>query len=107
MKARGDATLRGCEKRIYYVKNTGSELFEEAYLVLKRKDSGGSSAPRGLGYAELEREAARILNSAAIHPERTLKAQNKTARLRAFLAGAAFSLLLSLAVAGVCLIFAV
>ena len=28
--------MRGCERRIYHVKNAGSPLFEEAYLILRQ-----------------------------------------------------------------------
>lgn len=27
--------MRGCQKRVIYMKNTGSEVFEEAYFVVK------------------------------------------------------------------------
>ena len=36
--------VRGCEKRIYHVKNTESELFDEAYFILK---VGGKSHASG------------------------------------------------------------
>ena len=28
--------MRGCEKRVIYLKNTGSDLFDEAYFVVSR-----------------------------------------------------------------------
>ena len=28
--------MKGCQKRVIYLKNTGSELFEEAYFVVSR-----------------------------------------------------------------------
>lgn len=31
-------TMRGCEKRVIYMKNTGSDCFEEAYFVVKDKE---------------------------------------------------------------------
>ena len=39
--------MRGCERRIYYVKNAQSPYFEEAYLVLRpggMKRSGGEGS---------------------------------------------------------------
>ena len=29
--------MRGCEKKVVYLKNTGSALFEEAYFILKER----------------------------------------------------------------------
>ncbi len=51
--------VRGCEKRIYHVKNTESEIFDEAYFILKVGGRKSSAGPR-----ELEKEAMRIVNGA-------------------------------------------
>ena len=29
--------MRGCQKKVIYIKNTGSDVFEEAYFVVKEK----------------------------------------------------------------------
>lgn len=54
--------LRGCQKRIYHIKNlgqVGGAYFEEAYLVLK------NNAPEfGHGSADLAAEADRIIHEA-------------------------------------------
>lgn len=66
--------LRGCQKRIYYMKNTGSKYFEEVYLILK------NDAPEGkkpFASCELSRdlasEADRIVRDACNYfaPPRT------------------------------------
>lgn len=57
--------LRGCQKRIYYMKNPGSKYFEEAYLILK-KDAPQSKNP-ALSYdfsRDLASEADRIVRDA-------------------------------------------
>ena len=56
--------LRGCERRIYYVKNAQSPYFEEAYLVLRpggMKRSGGE----GSDAKTLAEEAERIIRESA------------------------------------------
>lgn len=52
--------VKGCQRKIYYLKNTGSKYFEEAYLVLKREESGKAQASQ----TELSREAERIIKEA-------------------------------------------
>lgn len=58
--------LRGCEKRVVYVKNTGDELFEEAYFFLKAGVSDAASP------TELWRAAEKIVNESLIGGERDL-----------------------------------
>ena len=52
--------VKGCQRKIYYLKNTGSKYFEEAYLVLKREENGKAQASQ----TELSREAERIIKEA-------------------------------------------
>ena len=52
--------IKGCQKKIYYLKNPGSKYFEEAYLVLKRDGDGKTEANQ----TELSREAERIIKEA-------------------------------------------
>lgn len=47
--------MRGYQKKIIFLKNTGSSLFEEAYFVLKNEGEGNSS------HATLVKEANRII----------------------------------------------
>ncbi|MBO7302740.1 MAG: hypothetical protein J6U68_00970 [Clostridia bacterium] len=35
--------MRGCQKKVIYIKNTGSDCFEEAYFVVKDEAYGISS----------------------------------------------------------------
>ena len=76
--------VRGCEKRIYYVKNPESEMFDEAYLILRRGVKSSTQAP-----GELELEAMRILrgsDKASYQPVR-----KRYENMKAFFAGAAMS----------------
>ncbi len=79
--------IRGCEKRIYYLKNTDSELFDEAYLILRRGVGASCATPR-----ELEREAMRIVRGG--DDERRVPTVGTGGRLRAFILGAALSALI-------------
>lgn len=47
--------MRGYQKRVIYMKNTGSELFEEAYFVVKEESS--ATRPEN----EIVKEANRII----------------------------------------------
>ncbi len=77
--------VRGCEKRIYHIKNPESDIFDEAYFVLRRRTSGRNATP-----GEIEREAKRIVresyrDSGSASVKRSLK--------KAFFAGAGLSAL--------------
>lgn len=47
---------KGCEKRMIMLKNTGSELFEEAYFILNNKKSSSVS------HNDMIKEANRIIS---------------------------------------------
>ncbi len=49
--------IKGCQKKIVFIKDTGSELFDEAYLVMKPKAQGAKEN-------DVLKEAHRILNEA-------------------------------------------
>ena len=49
--------VRGCQKRIIYLKNTGSEVFDEAYFVVNDKALG-----YGIAECDMVKEANRILD---------------------------------------------
>ena len=84
--------VRGCEKRIYYVKNPDSEIFDEAYLILRRQEKGKRISPR-----DIEREAMRILSSAEGTGNAPRERRDRR-QLKAFLAGALLSALTILAI---------
>ena len=48
--------LRGCQKKVIFLKNTGNQLFEEAYFVIKPEFEGVSEF-------EIISEATKIANS--------------------------------------------
>ena len=52
--------MRGYQKRVVFLKNTGSSLFEEAYFVI-RSDKGEKSHPEGLKKNDFLEEANRII----------------------------------------------
>lgn len=79
--------LRGCQKRIYYMKNPGSRYFEEAYLVLKKdipESRTNTVSP------DLASEADRIVRDACDYFSPTPK-HNYIGRAAAFALGAASS----------------
>lgn len=53
--------VRGCQKRIYYIKDPRSALFAEAYFVLKN-DNKTLLSETSLSERELAVEAERIVN---------------------------------------------
>ena len=48
--------MRGCQKRVIFLKNTGSALFEEAYFVMRSDEMA-----EGRTEADMISEAARII----------------------------------------------
>ena len=49
--------VRGCQKKIIYLKSTGSEIFDEAYFVVRDK-----TPEEKQGECDMVQEANRILN---------------------------------------------
>ena len=80
--------VRGCEKRIYYVKNTGGDIFDEAYLVMRPRGGRGPASQR-----EIELEAQRIV-SGALSLSGSGRDNARLGRIRAFVAGAVASAVL-------------
>ena len=76
--------MRASEKRILYVRDTGSRWFEEAYFVLRR----GASEADGSA-SDMAREAQRLVADGLNgYPHAKRRAQRR-ARLLCFLCGAA------------------
>ncbi|MBQ8747660.1 MAG: hypothetical protein IJZ08_07340 [Clostridia bacterium] len=88
--------MRGSEKRIIYVKDTGSKLFEEAYFVLRRGVSEGETP---LSEDDMVREASRIVEEGNVcYPASARKSRRSQAVTLFFSgAGAAIALLGTLA----------
>lgn len=49
--------MKGCQRSVIYLKNTGSDLFDEAYFVVSRE---GECA--GVGQSDMIYEANRIID---------------------------------------------
>ena len=58
---------KGCEKRMIMLKNTGSDLFEEAYFILNNKRSAQAST------YDMIKEANRIVADNNIIPKKEEK----------------------------------
>ncbi len=61
---------KGCEKRMIMIKNTGSELFEEAYFILNNKKAQNTSR------TDMVKEANRIISENSIIPQSKEKQKN-------------------------------
>ena len=53
---RGEGMVRGTEKRVIYLKHTGSELIEEAFFLVKDQEEGDL-----IRESDIVKEASRIL----------------------------------------------
>ena len=49
--------IKGCKKNVVYVKNTGSEMFDEAYFIVSEK--GGEKRATE---SDMVREAGRLIS---------------------------------------------
>jgi hypothetical protein len=49
--------IKGCRKNVVYVRNTGSEMFDEAYFIVSEKGSGVKATE-----SDMVREAGRIIS---------------------------------------------
>lgn len=82
--------MRGCQKRVIYMKNTGSRHFEGAYFVLRQNAEEVSDT-------DMISEANRIINENFKAGGR-IKPRSVRRYLFSFLLGAVISLAISLAV---------
>ncbi len=53
--------LKGCKKNVVYVKNTGSELFEEAYFIVS-----DAAVTKCKGENDMLREASKIISGSPV-----------------------------------------
>ena len=68
--------VRGCQKKIVYLKNTGSEVFDEAYFVISEK------APvDNITECDMVEEANRILDECIF----TSESNGRFIKIKAFL----------------------
>ncbi len=89
--------IRGCERRIYHVKNPESDIFDEAYFVLRR---GYDPAASGGRRTALDEEVRRLISGESV-PEYDPR-PGRRGRLAAFVAGVLIS---AASVLLVCLVF--
>ncbi len=79
-----DSMIKGCQKKIIHITNTGSPYFEEAYLILRR--GGDFSDDECVSEMDIVQEAVKIAegSSAALSPRRERKRRRRN---RAFWGG--------------------
>ncbi|MGM9652298.1 MAG: hypothetical protein ACI3XP_01530 [Eubacteriales bacterium] len=78
--------MRGSEKKIIYIRDTGSRIFEEAYFVIRRGVCDGEGRP---SENDMVREAERIVEeSGGAYPAHARRTRLR-GRLLSFFAGAA------------------
>jgi len=76
--------FRGCQKKIIVLKNTGSDMFDEAYFILRESAASCASITQDDMIAEANRiVAANQLSSFCSHRARALPA-----KLKYYIAGA-------------------
>jgi len=78
--------MRGSEKRVIFIRDTGSRIFEEAYFIVRRGIGENGSSP---STDDMVREAQRIvLESGRMYPASVRRRHLRKSAL-SFLAGAA------------------
>lgn len=70
--------LRGCQKKIIYLKNTGSDVFDEAYFIVGERAIGA-----GMRECDMVEEANRILDECFSKEEKCDFKQKTLAFLKA------------------------
>ena len=80
--------MRGCQKKVIYLKNTGSDYFDEAYFVLK-SDTGAYKRTD----EDIIREANRIIDE-NIGKRKRINLKRFILPIAAFVLGAAVSALI-------------
>lgn len=77
MKGAGNSMIKGCQKKIIHITNTGSPYFEEAYLILRR--GGDFSDAVEPDEADIVRQAVKIAENggAALEPRRQKRRRHR------------------------------
>ena len=78
--------MRGNEKRVIFVRDTGSRIFEEAYFILHRGIGENGTSP---STEDMVREAQRIVQESGRSYPASARRQKLRSRALSFLAGAA------------------
>lgn len=84
--------MRGYQKRVIFLKNTGSALFEEAYFVIRSDEMA-----EGKTEADMISEAARIIDENTSKKKR-FKFKQLLALLISFLSGALLTFIITVIV---------
>ena len=91
--------VKGYQRRVVFLKNTGSEVFDEAYFVISESDGAAKRSKRSM-----VEEATRIIEE-NLSGEGKLSARGPAARAGAFFKLRAIPFLLGAAISsGVCLL---
>ena len=69
--------VKGCQRQIVLLRGTGSELFEEAYFILKPEKAN-------LSQTRMITEANRIIEENTLQKKRTFKSSDDSRRGRFF-----------------------
>lgn len=78
--------MRGSEKRVIFVRDTGSRIFEEAYFIVRR---GISENGQSLSAEDMVREAQRIVQESGCSYPVSARRRRIRGKMLSFLAGAA------------------
>ena len=99
--------LRGCQKRIYYIKNPESKIFDEAYFVLRKNADTTAYTSKPASLEEMEIEAMRIFcdTDNTSNENCIINKKKRFDKVRAFAAGALISSLLIGAITAVVYFF--
>ena len=89
--------MRGYQKKVIFLKDTGSHLFDEAYFVVSRE---GEEAK--VGQSNMVLEANRIIRESVWDDERA--ARGDGGRIKAFLLPFLLGALISAAVSVICVL---
>lgn len=82
--------LKGCKKNVVYVKNTGSELFDEAYFIVS-----DAAVTKCKGESDMLREANKIISGSPVcsyfpsEKEESKKSKKEIGKAAWFMLGAA------------------
>ena len=83
--------MRGCQKRVIFLKNTGSALFEEAYFLMRSEEM-----TEGKSEADMVSEAARIIEENFGKRKKRRKTYRLLTLFLSFISGAILTLIIAL-----------
>ena len=83
--------MRGYQRRVIFLKNTGSALFEEAYFVMRSEEM-----TEGKSEADMVSEAGRIIEENFGKRKRRIKIPKPLSLIISFVCGAVLTLTIAL-----------